>query len=170
MQWCPGQNCVCFQRSAIWGPNVLGHLILDFSLVSFCTEISSNSLNLLVVLYVVDNEIARFFSAVLHPEIFWNCCSIYQCSLSQRREPLPIFITERLSLYRMLFLYPVMLQTCCQKPKLIVRCSISLLLPLSQFFWKKMLTSISKWGYVIQNTIKFFSFTFDLLSDLIFFK
>lgn len=45
------------------------------------TELSSDSLNLLMILWTLGDEISRFFYFKLR-KTFWNCCTIFQHSLS----------------------------------------------------------------------------------------
>ena len=71
-------------------------------------EISPDSLNLLMILWTVDDEIPQFLAIV--------CCS-------QSGEPCPILACERLSLSGMPLLYPIMAFTCFQLTGSPVECS-----------------------------------------------
>ena len=66
-----------------------------------CTD----SLNLLVILRTVDDEIPQFLAIVHLETLFLNCKNICSHSCSQ---PRPILACERLSLSGMLLLYPIM--------------------------------------------------------------
>ncbi len=64
-----------------------------------CTEISSVSLNILMMLCTVDDDICKAF-AIRHWEtLLFKYSIIFLRPLSQIGEPLPIFTSERLPLY-----------------------------------------------------------------------
>ena len=77
-------------------------------------EISPDSLNFLMILWTVDDEIPKFLAIVRWETLFLNCSTICSCSCSQSGEPRPILAYEWLSLSGMLFLYPIMAPNCSQ--------------------------------------------------------
>ncbi len=62
------------------------------------TEISPVSLNLLMMLCTVDDEICKAFAILRWETLFLMYSTIFLCTLSQIGEPLPIFTSERLCL------------------------------------------------------------------------
>ena len=68
-----------------------------------------NSLNLLMILWIVDGEIPKFLEIVPWEMLFLSCWTICPCSFSQSGEPHPILACERLSLSRMPLSYPIMI-------------------------------------------------------------
>ena len=77
-------------------------------------EISPDSLNFLMILWTVDDEIPKFLAIVRWETLFLNCLTICSRSCSQSGEPRPILTCEWLSLSGMLFLYPIMAPNCSQ--------------------------------------------------------
>ena len=71
------------------------------SLFSFCNR----SLNLLMILWTVDDEIPKFLANVRWEMLFLNCKTICSRSCSQSGEPRPILALEQLSLLGMILLY-----------------------------------------------------------------
>ncbi len=63
-----------------------------------CTEISPVSLNLLMMLCTVDDEICKAFAIWCWGTLFLKYSTIFLRTLSQIGEPLPIFTSERLCL------------------------------------------------------------------------
>ena len=95
-----------------------------------CTELSSDSLNLFMTLYVLDYFIYKVFAT------------------SQIAEPLPIFTSEKLCLFKLLFLYRIMFLTCCQLTELAATYSsnfFSLVVPPSHVFLDMLLPPNSRW-------------------------
>ena len=108
MQWCPGENHDYFQCSAAWGPEDHTHPVLTFGLVLLLTDTPPDSLDLMMIFCTVDDGIFKVF-AISCWTFFWNCSTIFRCSLSQIGEPLPIFTSTSLCLSKMFLLYPVKL-------------------------------------------------------------
>ena len=133
-------------------------------------------LNLLMILctvygsppYTVHNIIKRFnvFAILYWETFFWNCFTIFRCSLFQIGEPLPIFkalfpwiapfipshVTD---------LLPINLISCQIVLLLFLICInyfSSLLLPLFQFFWDVLLQSKSKLSHIFREMVKCLSF------------
>ena len=92
-------------------------------------EISPDSLNLLMILWTVDDEIPQFLAIVCWETLFLNCKTI--CSRSG--EPCPILACEPLSLSGMLLLYLIIALTCFQLTGSPVECS-------KQVFFKRSST------------------------------
>ena len=145
------------------------------------TEISPDSLYLLMILWTVDGEIPRFFAIVRWETLFLNCWTISARSFSLNGDPLPIMACEQLSLSWMLFLYPIMTHTCFQLGHLPMerskqvwnvpnRCFFgsflnfpSLFLPLPQLFWNLLLASNSDFVYIYTKTTNFFNLSMKYL-------
>ena len=94
-----------------------------FSALLLCAEISPGSLNLLMILCTVDDEIPKFFLIVCWEMLFLNCKTICSCSYLQSGEPCPILACEQLRLTGMLLLYPIMALSCIQLTCSPVECS-----------------------------------------------
>lgn len=109
-QWCSGLNQTCFKCSDPRRPEEHGHPILAFSLVLWTQrflQIPFDFMN------------CRWWDIQCCPifhwgALFWNGPTIFRHSLLQTVEPLPILAFERFSLFKMLFLYPVLSLNCCQ--------------------------------------------------------
>lgn len=86
-------------------------------------ESSPDSVNLLIMLWTVDDEIPKFPAIERWETLFLNCWTIFLCSRSQSRDPRLIFACEQLSLLRMLHLNPIMTLTCFQLIRSPVECS-----------------------------------------------
>ncbi len=69
-------------------------------------EISLVSLNLLMILCTVDDEICRAFAIWHWGMLFLKYSTIFLRTLSQTGEPLPIFTSERLCLFKTCLLSP----------------------------------------------------------------
>ena len=76
--------------------------------------ISPDSLNLLMILRTVDDEIPKFFAIAGWEMLFLNCWTICSHICSQSGDPRPILVCEWLSISGKLLLYPIMAPTCSQ--------------------------------------------------------
>lgn len=76
-------------------------------------EIPQDSLNLLMILSTIQDEISKFFAILCILTLFFNCCKICPHRLSQFVEPLLIFTAKR-CISGIRFLYPILLLTSCQ--------------------------------------------------------
>ncbi len=74
-----------------------------------CTEISPVSLNLLMMLCTIDDEICQIFAIWHWGTLFLKYSTIFLRTLSQIGEPLPIFTSERLCLSKTAFTLQVLM-------------------------------------------------------------
>ncbi len=79
-----------------------------------CTEISTLSLNILMTLCSVNDEICKAFAIWHWRTLFLKYYTIFLRTLSQIGEPLPMLTSERFCLSKTSLLELIMLQTWCQ--------------------------------------------------------
>lgn len=128
-------------------------------------ESSPDSVNLLIILWTVDDEIPKFPAIECWETLFLNC---FLCSGSQSHDPRPIFALWTAEPFEdALFkpnhdthLFPIDPFTCGMFQTDVLWAFInflSLLLPLSQLFWNGLQAPISKWANICTKTIKLIS-------------
>ena len=126
-----------------------------FSALRLRAEISPDSLNLLMVLQTVDDEIPKFpkFLAIIHWEtLFLKCNTICSRSCSQSGELRPILGCEQLSHSGMLLLYLILALTCFQLTCSPVECSKQVFFKHSSTFLCCPCPSNSKWVNVCKSS------------------
>lgn len=122
VHWLPLQTCPFLTQGSKGHGFPIGFQLLH-------TEISLDSLNLFMILCSVD-DIPKFTAILGWGTLFVNCCTIFPHSVYRS---LSIFTAERQPVRGALF---------CNHYSTF----FSLLLPLSQLFWSKLLASDSKWS------------------------
>ena len=100
--WYPLHIDVGFWCSAAWGIEGHGHSRLVFGLAAYMQWISPDSLNLLMILWTVDDEIPKFLAMVRWGTLFLTCLTIFSPQLSTKwwtSRHLCLWMTEQ-------FIYP----------------------------------------------------------------
>ena len=123
--------------------------------------ISPDSLNLLMILWTVDDEIHKFLAIVHWGTLSLNCWTIFSHTCSQRGEPHPsLFVNDWTiqgsSFYTQswLHLFPVSLFTCGMFQTGVWWAFLnflSLFCHLSQLFWNMLQASNSKWANICKT-------------------
>lgn len=81
---------------------------LFFGIVLLSKGISLDSMTLLMILWIIDGEIPKFFVILHWKMLFLRCCIVYPCRLSQSFAPSLLLKGSATQCYRdaLLFLYP----------------------------------------------------------------